>query len=309
MEAGCIVAAFSDSPALQETLSVLLEHECQLQFTSVESLTRRDVMPADLALVAMRSPAGVLREIATHWPALPVVAVSISEVDLAAPPAPSQARTVPLEPNAIRTAVRQELARHAAGLPASAVALIAEAFRVQLASPITALRAVAGCAAQRPGANDAVLADVLRQQSYVLSQVVDQLNLFRMRPHRAVLSERFIADLCGDLELVDNAEGEPTVLCDRARSGGAAAQGPVTLVPTLTAFLRAHLRRWSNAPVVCVRGSEREISMQYPVRPPGGGFSLPLMLAGLVLQPWSWRVFRLIEQHEETVRIAPATAT
>lgn len=308
MDVASIIAAFSDSPALQETLSVLLENECELQFLTVDSLARRDVMPADVALVAMRSPDGLLNELATHWPTLPVVTVIVD--DAATHPLSGTSSSVRLDPNAVRTAVRVALARHAAGIPASAVARIADGVRVQLAVSFTGLRAVSGCTTQLHRPEKSLLSAVLHQESVTISEMVAHLEAFRTRPRRAVLSSCFLADLCGELERSDAVAGERNLICSSAVDLSVhATAGPVTLVPTLGGFLRAHLRRSSRRSTVQVSGKDGEITIRYRVRPPSGAFSLPLLLTGLALQPWSWRVFRSTDQEDETVRLTPAVGS
>jgi hypothetical protein len=308
-----VVAAFCDSSSLRETLSVLLEHECRLRFLNPESAPPVD-SATDVAIVATRHPSSLLRHLSVRWASVPIVVVGTQFNRSPAPadivPQQADVHTVPLEPHAIRQAVLERLTARPHGALRATVRSIAETLRAELAYPFTALRTLtAAPASGSDGVTDAVLGTIVREQTYVLDANVEHLQRLRDRPRAVELSSHFVSALCRQLEQSNQEMVERGLLCECATESSAADDvGPLTLVPMITSFLRAHLRRRSASPVVRVRVTQRGIQLRYEPRRvgPAGFRSWPLLLASLALQPWSWRVDAMTSAHQEMVGLRPA---
>lgn len=308
MNAAPVIVAFSDSRPVRETLSVLLEHDCDLRFMARDGAPAADTMSADLALVAVRQPAGLLRDLTQRWPALPIVAVHTgAEIAPAVTPTHPAVASVPLEPYAIRTAVIQGLTGAGYAPLRAAVRMLAEALRAELSYPFAALRRFVAAEARSCGA-DSVFAAIAREQIYVLGEAIDYLERFRARSRRAETSPEFLVALCGALE-------RPTAPADRALlcqcvvdSGNRMPAGPLTLAPLLGTFLRAHLRRRADAPVITIRITAEGAVLRYRPRPPvqPASDSWPLLLAALAVAPWGWQLLRTTGSAEEAIVLRPA---
>ena len=174
MDAG-VVVAFPESPALRETLAVLLERDCQLRFLRPEATPSDDCRAASVALVAIARPQSVVRDLRQHWPALPIVAVDVTgeaRTDVSSPPDGSVLR-VPLEPHAIRSAVLRQLAPDADASLRATARVIGETLRSHLSYACTALRSFSTLHASSAGPDTyALLGAVMREQSYVLGETV-----------------------------------------------------------------------------------------------------------------------------------------
>ncbi len=311
MEATSLVVAFSDSPALRETLSVLLEHDCQLRFLSADTSVPPDMLSADLALVATPGPTRLLLELRRRWPALPVVAVDVGADDAPHPSPMAQPAIdlVPLEPHAIRSAVLRELRRQPPTSLHATLRLLVETLRAELLYSFSALRSFAALHASASGPETyAILGAIMREQSYVLAEIVGCLHRFRDRPRGVDTSAHFVSALCRQLEQPDTLAAERGMLCEcRVEPTATQHAGPLSLISTVAGLLRSHLRRRSDSPVIRVRASADGVVLSYPPRSavqPSVG-SWPLLLASLALQPWSWSVVTTRQPHEEAVSLQP----
>ena len=306
-----VVVAFAESPALRETVAVLLEHDCQLRFLRPDAVASGACGAADAALVAVRQPDSLLHDLHRHWPVLPIVAVDLGEVPAShrtAQPSDSHVYRVPLEPQAIRSTVLQRLAADRDAALRATARVIGEALRADLSYALAALRSFSTLHASSAGPDTyALLGAAMREQSYVLGQTVDQLERFRNRPRTTDVSPEFPAALCHQLERPDPASGERSLLCEYSVDAACSAAGPVGLVPAVAGFLRAHLRRRADAPVVAVRLTSEGVSVRYRRRRAGATTrSWPLLLAALALEPWAWSVSTSIDDDQEVVRLRRA---
>ncbi len=303
-----VVVAFPESPALRETLAVLLEHDCELRFLEPAAAAASDCAAASVALVAVRRPVPVVHDLRRHWPTVPIVAVDVADAPPELPPRDSLLFRVPLEPHAIRATVLQHLAPdHHAALRMNA-RVIAETLRAALSYSFVALRSFSALHASSPGPDTyALLGTAVREQSHLLSEAIEQLERFRRRPRAAELSAEFPAALCRQLEGLDHLGSDRGALCHYAVDAACAEAGPVELAPTVAAFLRAHVRRTADGAVVGVRLTRQGIVMRYRLRRASAASrSWPLLLAGLALQPWSWSVSTQIADDQEVVSLRRA---
>lgn len=312
MEAAPVVIALSDSPRLRETLSVLLEHECDLRSLRPTALHGIDPTFADLAVVALSRPLPFLQDLASRCPALPVINIDLKPRSTAGGPIrlrQSRVRNVPLEPHAIRAAVMRELARQPDGPLRTTVRWLAHTLQAEISYPLVALRAL--CAAPvrdaAPG-SEGVLAAVIREQVHVLSEVMAALAIFQERPRDAELGSGFAPTLCQDLERADRLTTERGVLWELdVDTDAAALRGPLGLTSTITALLHAHLRRRAASPVIRVRASSTHVEVRYTARVPGAGVarSWPLLLVALTLRPSGWEVDVTHTGDDEAIRMRP----
>jgi hypothetical protein len=308
MDAAPVIVAFSDSVAVRETLSILLEHDCTLRFFSAGIVPPRDSLMADLAVVAVHRPGSLLRDLIERWPTLPIVAVrTAADIAPVVTPAHLPVTNVPLEPHAIRTAVMHGLLGAGHGPLRAAVRMLAEALRAELSYPFAALRSFVAVEALSHGA-DQVFAAIAREQSYVLGEAIDYLERFRARSRRVETSPEFLVALCRALERPD-VPGERALPCQCVvDSGGRMPAGPLTLAPLLGAFLRAYLRCRADSPVIVIRITAGGALLRYHPRAAvqAVGDPWPLVLASLVARPWGWHLSRSVDCTEETLALRPA---
>ena len=308
MDAAPVVVAFSDSRAVRETLSVLLEHECALRFVNASSIPPPDPMLADLAVVALRHSSGVVHDLIRRWPTMPIVTVQFPE---AAPPLlapPARVASVPLDPHAIRAAVRHNLS-DALYVPLSAVVRsVAEALRAEVAYPLATLRSCASVWVSGSGADAHLVLAMVRQQSALIAQAIEDLDRFLLRPREVHNAPDFALTLCHEIERPAAAPTERTLVYESIVSASLLHDtGPVSLIPLLVTFLRAHLGRRCDAPLVRLSVEPDGVLLRYPPRAaPGPTPSWPLLLAALAVKPWGWRVVTVATAGEETVRLCPA---
>lgn len=303
-----VVVAFSDSQALRETLSVLLEHDCHLRFLGIDRVPPADSMLADLALVATRHAAGLLHQLTRRWPTLPIVAVQMAE---AAPRLPLSYRhiaSVPLEPHAIRAAVFHKLSASTHAALRARLEPIVEALREEIAYALGALRTCTAPRAAGSAADAHVMALMMRQQSRILGEAIDHLQRFCARQVDAPLEPDFADALCHELQRPDAVPNERTLLYECTRDADTSHHpGPIALISLLGTFLRAHLRRRCDAPVVRIELRNDGIELRYPPRPaPTATQSTwPLLLARLALQRSGWHVSSTVREGAEAVRLSP----
>jgi hypothetical protein len=306
MDPGHLVVAFADSPAVRETLTVLLEHDCRLRFSNPDRLEADVASGADLALVALRQPARLLRDLTQQWPALPVVAVDTAATTVA----PSGVSSVPLQPQAIRTAVLQRLPDGAADIWRTMVCLVVETLRTELTYPFAALRAFAPLDAATAGDDTyALFAAIMREQICVITAALDQLERFQARPRTVTCAPLFATALCRALAQPDTVAAPRGLLCRCLPEAAApTAAGPVALASLTAALMRAHLQRRSESPIASVRVTENGVVLRYPPRARSASpiASWPLLLAGLTLRRWSWHVLTGRNGDDETISVRPA---
>lgn len=309
MDAG-IVATFAESPALRETLAVLLERDCQLRFLRPNAAASGECVGASLVLVALPRPDLLLRNLRQHWPALPIVAVDVTggSDSTAAPRSDGGVCHVPLDPHAIRGTVLQQIVPDADASLRATARVIGETLRTELSYACTALRSFSALYASSVGPDTyALLGAVMREQSYVLGETVDELERFRMRPGTVALSSEFPAILCRQLQRPDPPSAERGVLCECAVDAPCRDLGPLELAPTVAGFLRVHLRRCAATAVVDVRQTPEGVSIRYRRRRSGRRTrSWPLLLAALTLEPWSWSISTSVDADQEVVRLRRA---
>jgi hypothetical protein len=312
MNADSVVMAFSDSPVLRETLSVLLENECRLDFVNTPG-DASDPLDADLALVATRAPAPLLHSLRARWPALPIIAVQVDQRARLAPASVPAMRiqTVPLEPHAIRSAVLDNLVHSADATLRSLLSLITETLGVELTYARAALRSFSALYAATAGpATHAIVAAVMREQSFVLEEMMDCLEALQARPRAPALSADFIPAMGRALEREDLLATRRGMWCHcTVEAWGRSCPGPTSAVPIIARFVWSHLRRRSDAPLIHARATAQELQIRYPVRAtaPSAGRSWPLLLAALTLQPWSWQVLSTRMATDEIITVCPAS--
>lgn len=305
-----VVVTFAATAALRETLSVLLEHDCELRFLRPDAAVAGQCGAASLALLALPQPAPIVRDLREHWPTLPIVAVDVSATPASNSPDPhdQQVYRVPLEPHAIRTTVLQHLTPDRDAPLRATVGVIAQALRNDVSYSFAALRSFSALHAASAGPDTyALLGAVMREQSYVLAETVDQIQRFGARPRAVVMSPEFPAALCRQLEGPDTLTGERGVLCECTVDAACPEAGPLELAPVVAGFLRTHLRRAAAGPVVGVHLTRAGVIIRYPRRRVATAkSSWPLLLAALALQPWSWSISTHRDEEEDVVRLRPA---
>jgi hypothetical protein len=308
MDAAPVVVAFCDSRAVRETLSVLLEHDCDLRFVARDGAPAAAAILADLAVVAVRQPAGLLHDLTQRWPALPVVAVQMgAAIALPVTRAHTPVASVPLEPHAIRTAVVQGLTGAEYAPLGAAVRMLAEALRAELSYPFAALRWFVTVQTLSYSA-ERVFAAIAREQSYVVGEAIDHLERFHGRPRRAETSPEFLVALCRALGQPNGAADHAPVCRCVIDSDERIPAGPLTLAPLLGTFLRAHLRRQADAPAITISVTAEGAVLRYRPRPAvtPARDSWPLLLAGLALAPWGWQFLCTADSVEEAIVMRPA---
>ncbi len=296
MHTAPVVVAFSDSQALRETLSVLLEHDCHLRFVGIDRVPPAESLGADVALVATRHAAGLLHELTRRWPTLPIVTVQMAETAPQLPLSYRHIASVPLDPHAIRTAVFQKSSAATDGAVRARLEPIIAALREEIAYALGALRACAAPRASGAAADAHVMALMMREQSRMLADAVDHLQRFCARPADVPIEPDFADAFCRELQRPDDVASERTLLYECTGDAGRLRDpGPVALVPLLVKLLRAHLRRRCDAPKVRIAWRADGIELRYPPRPrpvatAQATATWPLLLAQLALERFRWQL-------------------
>jgi len=305
MDSGLVVA-FPESPALRETLAILLERDCRLRFLRPDVTLSADCRTASVALVATTRPERLVQGLWQQCPALPIVDVDVTGDRRTDEPNPPDGRLyrVPLEPHAIRGAVLQHLVPDPDASLRATARVIGETLRSDLAYACAALQSFSALHASSPGPDTyALLGAVMREQSYVLGETVEQLQHFRNRARTAVTSPEFAAVLCQQLQRQGPTAEERSLLCHCVVDAACRDLGPVELAPTVAGFLRVHLRRTADTAVIEVRQRREGIMLRYRRRTTSAKRgSWPLLLAALALEP-SWGVATSIDDDHEVVRL------
>ncbi len=295
---------------LRETLAVLLERDCHLEFLSPGTPAAVAALSPDLAVLATPRPIQLLEDLTRRCPTLPIVAVEVASTTSTgeSPPEwPDGIMSVPLEPDAIRTAVMEKLTREPDAALRAAVRMIAATLQADLTDSLAALRSCAQHLAKAGTDADAALGTVVRQHSDVASEALEEMLRFHTRPRLVEQSPEFAAAVCRELAGQD-AVAEQHLLCAwKIDAAVPHAVGPVTLAPIVAGFLRAHLRRRVESSVVSVRATEGGVTLSYPLKTPADTTPnlLPLRLAEIALQARRWTISTSSSGHAESISLAP----
>lgn len=290
MHTAGIVVAVSDTPAMRETLAILLEQECDLRFVTSTSAPLPELAVAEVALVALADPRPTLAHLARDWPHLPVVSVDLPGRSVAATGA--QCR-VPLEPHTIRSAVLERLSPVPESDLTGAIRLVVDTLRAELAYALRALRTFSTLHATSPGPDThALLGAVMREQSHVLAECLQQMDRYCRRACPTANGADFLATLRAVVDRGDNAPGSRRVVCRWSGAVSGAPPGPIALAPLVAGYLLDHLRRGSAAAVVDGYEDANGLTVVYPPQRQASGARLPwaLALADFALHPWGWRI-------------------
>jgi hypothetical protein len=317
MEADPLVAAFADSPALRETLSVLLEHDCDLRFLSCDTPPPALTLAADLAVLATTNADFFLRRLSTDWPTVPIVAIDLGTPERTAKddarasgdPRYPHVRRVPLAPEAIRDAVLPHLRARPDQALRIEVARLGACLHAQLKPALDSLRSL-GTGAVLHGQTRASAHAGIHRQARLIAQAVEQIEVFRRRPGNVQPSRRFVSRVCDELSRPAQGSPETRLRCEcvlRSRIPG--PPGPAALAPTLATLLHAHLLRRSTSPIISVFALQRGISIRYPghVAPPAEPISWPLLLASLAVRACDWQIDVFREESFEIINVRPYT--
>ena len=308
-----VVAAFSDSPALRETLAILLERDCAVEFLAASTAMGPDWMPPDVAVVATPMPVALLHTLATRWPQLPIVAIELSghEQLSTTPGVPAGVRTVALEPQAIRAAVLEQLVAPSDAALRATARRIVEALRGELHYSFSALRSLTTLRARGAGPEVySILGTVISEQCHVLADSFEHLQAFLARPSSGEVSVGFVETLCRHLERGDGSDDVRGILCERSDSLAILPPaGPMTLAPLIAAFMRAHVRRRADLPVVRLSVSAHGLRLTYVPRSFAAATSpsWPLLLAALALHERGWDLQVSRTATDELIDLRPAT--
>ncbi len=306
-----VVVAFSDSQALRETLSVLLEDDCHLRFLGIDRVPPTEAVPADVALVATRHAAGLLHELTRRWPTLPIVSVQMAETAPRLPLSYRHIESVPLEPHAIRAAVFHKLSDTADAALRARLEPIIESLRDEVAYALGVLRACAAPRAVGAAPDTHVMALMMREQSRLLTEAIDHLHRFCTRPTGPPLEPAFAEALCQELQRPDAELHERALRYECTGDVNTLRHpGPIALVVLLATLLRAHLRRRCDAPTVRIALRHDALELCYPPRPrprtsPEATSTWPLLLARLALERSGWRLSNTDGDGTEAIRLSP----
>jgi hypothetical protein len=316
METTPVVAAFSDSPLLRETLAVLLERDCHLEFFSPSATASAATLAPDLAVLATQSPSAVLHDLVHRWPQIPIIAIDpqqiggreLTPMSASAP----NVHTVPLEPQAIRAAVIDRLPTPPPDSQLRAIAeRIGATLRAELRYSFTMLRSFSAFGAPTASRDtDAILAAILCEQASVIGEHVEHLERFCARPRAVALSTTFVSTLCRQLAQPDTAATQRGLLCTCSLdTASPAIPGPTALAPLVATLVRAHLRRRSELSVINISAAAHRVSMRYKLRAatPSMKTSWPLLLADLLLEPSAWRTATSAGNGHETLTLLGVT--
>ena len=318
MSTGGIVVAVSETPVVRETLAILLEQECDLRFAAPASLPPPELAVADVALVALADPRPTLAHLERDWPHLPVVAVDLpgrrgtaASVSTAPAAAAGPACRVPLEPHTIRSAVLNRLRPVPESDLSGPIRLVVETLRTELAYALRALRTFSTLHATSPGPDThALLGAVMREQSHVLAECLEQMERFGARARQSAKGADFLAAVRAAVDQGHDAAGGRRVVCRWSAAVSWSPPGPIALAPLVAGYLLDHLRRSSAAAVVDGHEGTAGLTVVYRPQRAAAGARLPwaLALADFALHPWGWRIALGGTATAVTVTVGPATA-
>ena len=318
MNTGGIVVAVSETVAVRETLAILLEEECDLRFAAPASLPPPDLAVADLALVALADPRPTLAHLERDWPHLPVVAVNVpgrraTAAALSAPliAAADAVCRIALEPHTIRSAVFERLRPVPESGLSGPIRLVVDTLRTELGYALRALRTFSTLHATSPGPDThALLGAVMREQSHVLAESLEQMDRYCGRARHTQQGTDFLAAVRAAIDRGPDVPGARRVVCRWSVPVSWSPPGPTALAPLVASYLLDHLRRSSAAAVVDGHESGGRLTIDYPPQRPAAGARLPwaLALVDFALHPSGWRVTLGGTATAVSVTIGPATA-
>jgi len=295
---------------LRETLAVLLERDCRLQFFNPGTVRQVAAPAPDVAVLATSAPGRLIDDLARYYPTVPIVRVQV--VPEAAPSRAAEScgrmTIVPLEPHAIRNAVMARLADGPDATLHAVVRAIVDALHAELVPALAALRVAARQLGQTNAAR-AALVDSLRQHSAVASAVGNDLLRFQARPRDAARSADFGAAVCRELAERDAAADVRRLHGCQLDTSVPLPPGPVGLAPLISSVLHRHLSRRTNVPVVRATAGRRGVRLSYP-RPSAQSASglLALRLIGLILPPSGWSLEISRTAREEIISLSPGAS-
>ena len=280
-----IVTVFATNASLRETFAIVLENDCHVELARSTAAARRGSAPA-VAVVATDAPAATASAIRHVWPEVPIVVVSDAEsrrdVDRPRTGACEQHEVVDLDPHAIRRTVLKHLRPGRDAALRGCATSIGTALRGDWTPH---LRRLAGFAAESRRTGPTIADDAA-----ALIADADLLRVFSERSRQARQSDRFVHELVDRLR--DRLDSAGAALALQRSAGGSRASGPLDLVDLIAALLAARLRsRRPEARIAAVAtGSSLRIKCDLGAVANARCVSLALVLAGLALEPWSWRV-------------------
>ncbi len=291
-----IVTVFATSPSLRETFTVLLEHDCHLDFARGPAAAIGRSAPA-VAVVATDAPIALAAQVSRVWPQVPVIVVSNTE----SPGFGARHELVGLDPHAIRRTVLKHLRTSSDAALRSCAASIGTA----LASDWTPrLRRLAGFGGDG-GRSVATVAD----DAAALLADAELLRRFSGRARAARRSEQFIQELVSGLR--DRIANAGAAIALAGSCGGSNAHGPLDLADLIASLLAARLRSRQSAAMITAVATGSSLRIAFDRAPAGGAthVELALVLAGLALDPWSWRVLVRSDGASEEIILCPSDAT
>lgn len=274
-----IVAIFTSNRSLRETLGILLEHDCHVQAMPPAATATLGSAPS-LAVVASPAATVVAARIRDVWPDVPVVV--IREANEPAPARDETSEIVPLDPHAIRRAVLKHLRPSSDGTLRLCAAAIGESLKAAWQPRLRRLRRE--LEPMTTSAREKMRADLaaLMADHALLQRFVN-------RPPDSRQSSMFIGELASLLreELMGSAF-DFTVEEPLPRNP---AQGPLALAAVLASLLAAAAQPQSTQ-AIQARATEDSLYLSFAARRDHHLTHVPLalVLVGLALEPWSWRV-------------------
>ncbi|HVM98155.1 MAG TPA: hypothetical protein VMT89_17300 [Candidatus Acidoferrales bacterium] len=294
------VIAVAASAQYRETLSVLLEDECRLDFLAPADLTREsELRAADLVLLCEPITAAVLDSLLGLRCGNSIVAVGTPESPPRLEPRFDQVQSIALQPQDLRAVVHRCRRTEAGDLLCRAIHLVAEPVRKALTYPIDAWRSLPRHASEPTAA--AILTSVLAEQALVIEAVQLQIERYAGRPATVANETGFSASLHDALS--EAAITHERTLHWRSRTASHPVSGPTALVPLLSNLLSTYLRQHAGQPINWEISSDM-FSLDYTVDAKAAAptAELALRLATLALHACGWHLRRDSNQGIEHLR-------
>ena len=159
---------------------------------------------------------------------------------------------VALEPHTIRSAVFDRLRTVPESDLSGPIRLVVDTLRTELGYALRALRTFSTLHATSPGPDThALLGAVMREQSHVLAECLEQMDRFcgRSTSTREEGAD-FLAAVRAAIHRGPDAPGTRRVVCRWSGPVSWSPPGPTALAPLVASYLLDHLRRSSAAAVV-----------------------------------------------------------
>ncbi|MBI3785873.1 MAG: hypothetical protein HY270_20975 [Deltaproteobacteria bacterium] len=306
------VVAVAASAQNRETLSILLEDQCQLQFLTPATVSNGQTLHADMCLVCEAVSPALLDSLQRLYPKAPILIVGGPDEARSLARAYRDVVVVALQPNELRRAVSDHLRNHQRSGPSSALArainFVVEPLPAALAYPSHALRTLPLHAAQP--ASTAIIASILIEQAAVLDTILQSLVSFVRRPVNADAGTDFFERICREIARLANAS---TRITYRRTSAGSwpSPVGPTALVPLLCQLLSTYLRRRIDVATILLTVEQHRLSLEYPTRVEhvGGLAELVWRLSSLALDEHGWRLQRDATPGREILSLEQQTST